>query len=286
MPDDLTNTDRNAAQKEFWNGDAGQKWVQYADRLDVLLAPFIDAVLLKTELQAGEKVLDIGCGGGSLSLGASTIVGPQGSVSGIDISRPLLDLASQRAGGLGHISFEEADASLYRSDVPVDAAISRFGVMFFDDPIAAFASLRGNLRPEGRLVFACWQEILKNEWLTLPLDTALPYFTSLPPVPPPDAPGPFAFADADRVRRILSDAGWRGIEIEPWEGPLTLPGESLRERAQFVLKMGPVAKMIADQVEDAKPILTALEQGFAEKQTSSGDVALGGAAWFVSAFAS
>ena len=232
-------------------------------------------------------MLDIGCGAGALSFAAEPPVGQSGGIKGIDISAPLLGLAEKRkTERQSSAVFEHADASAYRSQVPVDAAISRFGVMFFDDPIGAFASLRRNLRPEGRLVFACWQEIQQNEWLKLPLETAMPFFSGLPPMPPPDAPGPFAFADADRVRKILHEAGWRGIEIKPWSGVLTLPGESIRERAQFILKMGPVAKMIADQVEDPEPILSALEEQFAEQQTDTGDVALGAESWIVSAFAS
>lgn len=220
----------NIKQIEYWNGPAGDKWVRYAERLDTLLAPFADAVLDTVALKAGEHVLDIGCGAGALTLKAASCVG-EGAM-GIDVSRPLLSLAKRRASDSGvAVSFGEADASAYRSPQHVDALISRFGVMFFDDPVAAFAHLRDSLRPEGRMTFACWQSLGDNDWARAPLEAAMPLLPEPPAAPPPDAPGPFAFADQDRTASILRDAGWKGVDIQPWLGRVTLPGESVPEAA-------------------------------------------------------
>lgn len=287
MPESEQHPMDNSSQIEFWNGDAGEKWVQHAGLLDHLLAPFIPAILDAADLQPGEGVLDIGCGAGALSLGAAEMIGTSGRVTGVDVSKPLLGLARDRAAASSKtVQFEEADASAYRSETPMDAAISRFGVMFFSDPVAAFSVLRRNLRPEGRLVFACWQGIQKNEWLKTPLEVAMPYFKSLPDAPAPRAPGPFAFADSDYVSEILHEAGWRGLNVMPWTGALSLPGESIDAQATFILKMGPVARLIADQVDDPAPIFAALKRRLSDMKTKTGDVKLGAAAWIVSAYAS
>lgn len=274
----------NTAQIEFWNGDAGEKWVQYATLLDHLLAPFIPAILGKADLKPGERVLDVGCGGGALSLAADDHVGPDGKVMGVDISQPLLALAARRSQNANKaIDFVEVDASAYRSDSPIDVAISRFGVMFFADPVSAFASLRKTMASNGRLAFAAWQGIRQNEWLTTPLDVATPFFRSMPDPPPPHAPGPFAFADADYVTDVLKKAGWFEVMAEPWTGTLSLPGDSIEAQATFILKMGPVARLIAEQVDDATPILEALIDRLSGMKSESGDVELGASAWIVSA---
>ncbi|MEL7518117.1 MAG: methyltransferase domain-containing protein, partial [Pseudomonadota bacterium] len=157
------STEQNADQDNIdqikcWNGDAGDKWVRFADRLDALLAPFAPLILERAALQTGERVLDIGCGGGALSLAAEEKIAPDGGVTGVDVSAPLLELARQRSANAGgNSAFVEADAAQYRSSIPLDAAVSRFGVMFFSDPAVAFSSLRRSFRPEARLVFVCWQ---------------------------------------------------------------------------------------------------------------------------------
>lgn len=274
----------NTEQIDYWNGKAGEKWVRHAERLDRLLAPFIDAVLESVALRSGEQVLDIGCGGGALSLAAAKMVEPTGSVRGVDVSAPLLALARRRAeeGGLA-AAFEEADAATYRAERLVDAVISRFGVMFFNDPIAAFANLRANTKPDGRLCFACWQGLSENDWARAPLAAALPLLPEPPAPPTPGAPGPFAFADKDRVAGLLSDAGWQGIEIAPWRGKLTLPGETVAEAAGFMLELGPVARLVAESGADLDAVEATLIEALTPHAAPDGTVALPGAAWIVSA---
>jgi SAM-dependent methyltransferase len=167
--------------------------------------------------RAGERIVDIGCGAGQSVLDLALAVGPTGAVVGVDISAPLLDVARRRAAGLGNVDFVQADAQTHRFEPGAfDAIFSRFGVMFFADPAAAFANLRAVLKPAGRLAFVCWRALEENDLDIIPLRAAASH---LPPgpSPEPDEPGPFAFATAERVRGILSEAGFVDIEITPYD---------------------------------------------------------------------
>jgi len=276
----------NSDQVDYWNGEAGQKWVRQADRLDDLLAPFVGEITATASLIEGEHVLDIGCGSGALTLQAALQVGDQGRAAGIDVSKPLLTLARQRATEReAPAVFEESDAASYRSERPVDALISRFGVMFFDDPVAAFANLRDNLRPEGRMTFACWQSLGKNDWARAPLEAALPLLAEPPAQPSSGAPGPFAFADKDYVATILEDAGWKGISIQPWLGRVTIPGDTAAEAASFMLELGPAARLIAEAGADLSRVEDDLAGTLTAHTDQNGRVTMPAAAWIVSATA-
>lgn len=277
----------NQDQIDYWNGEASAKWVSHADALDAMLAPFIAAVLDEARPIAGEHILDIGCGGGALSLAASARMNGAGKVTGVDVSRPLLELARTRAQSAPRmLRFEEADASVYQARQPVDCAVSRFGVMFFDDPGNAFQSLRRSLKPEGRMVFACWQAPEKNEWATLPLQIAMPLLPAPPEKPPEGAPGPFAFADADRVRGILEYSSWKDITVTSWQGELTMPGKSAEDSAAFMLQLGPLSRMLRDSGEVLETVRDRLTETLTSRQSTDGTVKLGAAAWIVSAIAS
>lgn len=274
----------NAEQIDYWNGKVGEKWVRHSERLDGLLAPFIDAVLANIDLQSGEQVLDIGCGGGALTLAAAKAVGATGSACGLDVSAPLLALARRRAEAMGvSATFDEVDAARFRADAPVDAMISRFGVMFFSYPVAAFTNLRASLKPGGRLCFVCWQGLSENAWARAPLAAALPLLPEPPPPPMPGAPGPFAFADKDRVVGMLRDAGWQEIEVAPWLGKLSLPGRTPAEVASFMVELGPVARLVAEAGVDLSAVESALTDALAPHAAPDGRVALPAAAWIVSA---
>ena len=276
----MSNTDQIA----YWNGQAGEKWVRHAERLDALLAPFADEVLATVALSEGEHVLDIGCGAGALTLKAALRVGDERGAVGIDVSKPLLSLARRRAFERGApVSFEEADAALYRSERPVDALISRFGVMFFDDPVGAFANLRESLKPEGRMTFACWQALSENDWARAPLEAALPLLPTPPAPPPAGAPGPFAFSDKDRVAAILRDAGWKGIAIHPWLGRVTLPGDTHSDAARFLMELGPVARLVSEAGADLSQVEDALTRKLAAHADQNGRITMPAAAWIVSA---
>ena len=273
----------NTAQIDYWNGPAGQKWVRDADRLDVMLAPFAEAVLGGLALQPGSTVLDIGCGAGALALAISAAA-INVSVTGFDVSEPLVNLARRRVAAVGaQAEFVVADASVWRPKAPVDVAVSRFGVMFFADPVAAFANIRASLRKDGRLSFACWRPLAENEWALLPLQAALPLLAAPPTMPEPGTPGPFAFGDADHVRNILSDSGWSDVTITPWNGEIALPGHSADETADFMLEIGPLARAIAEQGLDLAPIRAAVEARVSELAGPDGRTHLQAAARMVGA---
>ena len=230
----------NAQQRTYWNEVAGPKWVQ----LDALINDQIEGLGLegmqRAQPAAGEAVLDIGCGCGRTSLELARSVGPEGRVLGADVSRPMLELARSRAGDSPQLSFEEADAQTHAFEAGAfDLLFSRFGVMFFGDPGAAFRNLRASLRPGGRMVFVCWQEIGKNPWMAIPGAAAMQHLEPGAP-PDPTAPGPFAFADATRVKGLLEAAGFEGVRHESHESRVAvgrgLGGEQILD---FLVQMGP-----------------------------------------------
>ena len=211
----------NAEQVDYWNGPEGQHWADHEARFDAMLAPFLEPVLGAAAVGAGDRVLDVGCGNGALSRAAAA---RGATVTGVDISGPLLARARERAAAEGLAAeFVEADAQVHAFPEPFDAVVSRFGVMFFADPAAAFANLAAALRPGGRLAFVCWQGQAVNEWVAVPALAMLP-IVGPPEMPPPDAPGPFAFADPDRVADILERAGFSDVALDPVEVPLLLGG--------------------------------------------------------------
>ncbi len=276
----MSNTD----QIDYWNGDAGHKWVTYSDQLDTMLAPFADRVLDIAKLQPGERVMDIGCGAGALSLKVADQIGDTGRVIGVDVSEPMIELARQRAQAAGSpISFITQDASTHRMDQPVDAILSRFGVMFFEDPGQAFASMRGNLKPGGRMVFACWQAMVENDWGRVPLEVTLPFLKEPPVMPPEGAPGAFAFADKDRVAGLLEAAGWQDVSIENWVCQLDMPGRNPDESAAFMLQIGPMAQLLEAQEIPQGPVENALSARLSELAGNDGPVRMKGASWIVSA---
>ena len=207
----------NADQIEYWNRDGGPAWVEQADRFDRMLR-LVGARLLEAAApMLGEKVLDVGCGNGAITLETAQRVSTQGQAVGLDISAPMLELARRRAdsAGLADIArFVEADAQTASLDeAPFDVIVSRFGVMFFADPWAAFANLVSMLRPGGRIAFVCWQDMFQNQWIMVPSAAAIPH-VGMPAAGTPGAPGPFALADSERIKEVLASAGLSAIEVE------------------------------------------------------------------------
>src|SRR5688500_5072726 len=197
----------NVEQAEYWDGPGGEHWAADAERYDEINRRFGERIVSAVEARPGERVLDVGCGNGVLSLALARQVMPDGSVLGLDLSGPMLGEARRRAeaAGLDNVSFEQGDAQVAAlPEASFNAAVSRFGVMFFEDPVAAFANIGRALRPDGRLVFACWQELLRNEWLVVPSAAALA-FVPMPELGEPGRPGPFSLADPERVRSVLGD---------------------------------------------------------------------------------
>jgi SAM-dependent methyltransferase len=235
-------TAANEAQREAWNGDSGHRWVADADRRDAVLAPVADVLLTAARLTSGEDVLDIGCGCGATTLVAARTVRP-GTVTGVDISAPMLAVARKRAGNDAHVSFVQADAQtddLARN--AFDVAISRFGTMFFDDAIAAFTNIATAVRPGGRLCLATWQPLAANEWLLVP-GAALLRYGSLPDTSG-TGPGMFAQSDPAAVTAVLERAGWRDVEVERVTVRLRL-GRDAEDATDYFADIGLARELLA-----------------------------------------
>lgn len=271
----------NADQVEYWNGSEGRHWADHEARFDAMLEPFLEPVLTAAAIAPGVRVLDVGCGNGALSRAAAAC---GAIVTGVDISAPMLARARAGADAAGlDIEFLEADAQVHPFAPEFDAVISRYGVMFFAEPEAAFANLGAALRPGGRCAFVCWQDQFANEWVTVPAMAMIP-IVGPAEMPPPGAPGPFAFADAHRVTAILGSAGFTGIEIEDLRLPLLLGGGLGIDEAVAFLGEGGMGKRFlagADAPTTARA-LEAVREAFAPFAGPDG-VRMGSAAWLVRA---
>lgn len=277
----------NAEQIRYWNEISGPKWVALQDFVDAQIEPLGRAAIERAALRSGERVLDVGCGCGGTSVELAARVGPGGGVTGIDISDVMLDRArsAARAQELHHLAFENADAQTHDFGGPsFDVVYSRFGVMFFAEPPAAFANLRRALRPDGRLAFVCWQSLRSNPWMLVPL-MAVAEHVALPAPPPPGAPGPFAFADPEHVRGILAAAGFTDIAIEGREQTLAIGGQrDLDQAVSVLLQMGPTGAVLREAGAAVVAAAAASVRTFLEPYyTETDGLRMPGAAWLVTA---
>lgn len=273
----------NTAQIDYWNGAAGQKWVRDADRLDKMLRPFLDAVMDAAKPKAGEIVTDIGCGGGALSL---AVAGKGATATGVDVSEPLIEVARRRAAvSAPGTRFVVADASEWTPEAAADLIVSRFGVMFFADPVRAFANIRKGAAPGGRLAFVCWRPLTENEWALAPIIAAMPFLREPPKPPEPGTPGPFAFGQREHIDRILTEAGWKHVRMSPWDGQIELPGATAPETAEFMMEIGPLSRTISEQGLDPEKIRAALVARVEGLADAEGRTRLKAATWIVEATA-
>ena len=274
----------NAAQIEHWNGQAGETWARLQDRLDRQLEPLGLMAMDEAQIRKGWRILDIGCGTGQTSLELASRVGPEGRVSGADISRPMLELARRRAeaGAVANASFTEADAQHHDfGHGAFDLVFSRFGVMFFADPVAAFANLRTALRHGGRLNFVTWRPARDNQWVAVPMQAAFEHLPR-PEAPAPGTPGEFAFAEPERVQSILQGAGFTDIAIEPRDA--AIGGSSLDLTVDTMLSMGPIGALLREMPEKRDAVGDSLRKVIAPFAGPQG-VRMGAAVWLVSAAA-
>jgi len=271
----------NAEQIGLWNNAMGKTWAQLHERLDRQLDPIGRAAMAKAGFTPGDQVLDVGCGCGETTLEIAGLIG-EGRIVGLDASAMLLDeaRAAATAKGVSNASFVQGDGQVWTSPEPVDVLYSRFGVMFFAQPEAAFANLRRSLKSGGRLAFCCWRQPKDNSWLALPLQATKHL---LPPLPAgdPDAPGPFAFADKTRLAGILDSAGFTDVAIEPLD--LRTGGDSLEESVFVSLRLGQLGSALRELGADEalkRKVEAALREALAP-YVEDGVVKLPAAAWIV-----
>ncbi|MGE0152623.1 MAG: class I SAM-dependent methyltransferase [Reyranellaceae bacterium] len=272
----------NADQIEYWNGVGGAQWLARHDRMEPQLAPLGLAAIEAAAPQPGERVIDIGCGTGTTSLRIADLVGERGEVLGVDVSEPLVEAARRNAAGRPNVQFLLGDAARHRLDGGFDLLFSRFGVMFFADPVAAFGHLRAALKPGGRLAFVCWRPFKENGWAFLPFMAAVPH---LPPIerPAPNAPGPFAFGDDQRVRSVLTEAGFGDIAIKPLDRTMNA-GTSVEDAAAFASDTGPISRVLNDaSPQQRAAAVGAIRQMFEKRAAEGKGLALPAACWIVTA---
>lgn len=274
----------NEEQRQRWNGMDGDYWVRQQDRLDRTLAPVLRPLLAFAAPRSGSTVIDVGCGCGATTIELARAVGPSGRVIGLDISQPMLELAKARLGEFENATCMLGDAA----DLPLDGLnaeliVSRFGVMFFGDPVAAFTNLRTGVAPGGRVRFACWRPVNENPWLQIPLHAAYEHVPRLPK-PEPEEPGPFAFADTARVTRILTSAGFTAPTFTPLDLQLDIAsGGTLEDAVMQSSQMGPTKRALADQPDEIRAAaLEAIRRALTPYASSSG-VTLPAAVWLVAA---
>lgn len=274
----------NAAQAELWNGDLGRKWAEEQDDLDKMLAPLGMGGMAKANFAPGENAVDIGCGCGATSLAIAEKVRPGGRVLGVDISAPMLERARQRATAIANATFTLADASVHKfTPGSADVIFSRFGVMFFADPTAAFANIRTALKPGGRLCMVVWRPVKENPWVMKSLMVAAKHVVMPAPLGAED-PGPFSFGDAARVTRILEGAGFGNVKLEPQDIPITIgAGRDLDGSVDFLLGVGPIRMILAEQTQELRDKVSAeIKQAVAADYGAQG-LRMGTATWIVTA---
>jgi SAM-dependent methyltransferase len=236
----------NAAERQNWNAVAGPKWIRLEALLEAQHAAIGALLLDEANVRAGERVLEVGCGTGTLLGKLAAEVGGGGMVAGVDISTTMLALARARAPA--GVRVFEADAQTDALGGPYDVLVSRFGVMFFDDPVAALANLRAALRPGGRLCFVCWAALALNPHWRESLAVVARH-VGAPEPRDASAPGPFAFADPDRVRALLAAAGFGAVSLRT-EQPV-LGSVCAADAVEIAMRMGPGGALIGEQAPDA-----------------------------------
>jgi SAM-dependent methyltransferase len=266
----------------YWNGPGGDRWTGESARTEKMLSRVADLLYPLARAIPGETVLDVGCGLGPTTVELARRVAPNGRAVGLDVSAKMVELARQRAKGVANIEFIAADAATYRFDAPfADLLFSRFGVMFFGDPTAAFTNLRKALKPKGRMVFACWRRLSDNPWMLKPLLAAYEHVPKLPAAQP-DEPGPFAFADQERVSQILTAAGFAAPRFTPIDLAFDIAGgQGMDAAVRQAMTIGATSRALQDQPKNLVDAAAAAIRQTLTPYLKGQSVELPGAVWLV-----
>jgi SAM-dependent methyltransferase len=278
----MSNIDTSSEAQMYWNEEGGDKWVENIDFAESFMTPMSDRLIERIAAKKGEKILDVGCGGGITTLKLAALAGEDGGVLGVDVSRQIIDVAIKRAEDSTNIEFQHSDAaSTEFGENKFDLITSRFGVMFFDDPVAAFKNLHLSLKPTGRLVFLCWRTPQENPWMAEP---AAATFQILPPPmekPAPTDPGPFSLGEAEHLTNVLQLAGFTNINLEPVD--LSLPMSSVDTAVGFLTRLGPAADALKEASDDQRVEVIAAIRSVMEKYSNVDGVLAPAATWIASA---
>jgi SAM-dependent methyltransferase len=275
----------NQGQTEAWNGGESVHYVSHADRYDRQLAPFTEALMKHARIGPDDTVLDIGCGCGVTTLEAARSAR---AVLGVDISHPLVGIATDRAraAALDKVSFVVADAQTHPfGEGAFDVLISQFGSMFFDDPEGGFANLRNALRSDGRAALISWQDLEANEWLMV-VGRAVARYVDLPDLGGrAGGPGMFALKKPDEVTALLTGVGFTQVAVKPVSTTILLAGGgTLDESLEFLLGMGMVRGLLGLLEDDRRDAaVDEIRTTLAEHYEPGVGVWLGAAAWLASA---
>lgn len=275
-----------ALKGEDWAGEMGARWLASLDRFEGMIAPIGAALLAQADYQPGERVLDLGCGGGATTLAIDAAVGLEGAALGLDVAPMLVERARQRAaeaGSRAHFICADA-ATAVLDEPPFDRLFSRFGSMFFESPVPAFTNLRGMLKPDARIDLAVWAAPRDNLWMMEVMSTVRQHIEI--PAATPRAPGPFAFEDLTYLEEILTSAGFSDMEVATYEGrqPVGGPGATPQEAVDFVLSSMAVGRVLDEAGPDIRAAARAdLINLFAARHVPGESVLMGCKVWMVTA---
>jgi SAM-dependent methyltransferase len=281
-----TTTELHQDMVTYWNGVGGRRWTDESARTELMLGEVAELLYRHARPQPGETVLDVGSGLGPTTMELARRVGPNGRVVGLDVSATMVEEARKRAAGIANVEFIAGDAATHGFDTPfADLLFSRFGVMFFGDPAAAFANLRRAVKPSGRVAFACWRRMSENPWMLTPLLAAYEHVPKPPPAQP-DEPGPFAFADKDKVARILIGAGFAAPRFTPAELSFEIGGgQGMDAAVRQAMTIGATSRALQDQPDAVRAkVAESIRRALAPHQKGN-NISLPGAIWIVEATA-
>lgn len=264
----------NSEQAKWWNA-AGEGWANAQDIVDLVLRPFEELLVRKATERPRDGVLDVGCGTGAVTRAIAEAT--KAACVGVDISETMIAGAEQGE----NVRFVVADAQVHAFEQSFDLIVSRFGVMFFDDPVAAFRNLLRATTPGGELCFITWRSAEENPFMTTAQQAAAPLLPDAP-APDPNGPGPFSLTDADRTRELCKDAGWNGIDVQPVDRICTMPERLL---VPYLTNLGPIARALKEAEESARPRLINELRGAFDRFVHGDEVRIPAACWQVTASA-